>query len=105
MAEKKSALLKYKTTLEKSVFDGCPLSYSDFNGSSIVQPVKSLVNFLDKAEGLGIPMEDLSQVFIYYTEQALPALKGQISNKKSQETQNYYKILNYLKLKSEKTKI
>ena len=76
--EKHSIKLRYKSTIEKSLFQDCCVSYSDMENRRYHQPIQSLVAYLDCAEDLGIDFENLSCVLQYYVEEICPSLNGQM---------------------------
>ena len=48
--EKRSILLRYESLIQRNMFDGCAQSFSDLNNKQIVQPIQSLLSYLDRSE-------------------------------------------------------
>ena len=104
-SERRTVKLKYATTVQEESFLGVFLTYSDWDNKTNVQSIKTLVNYLNKAQDLGISFKDLSMVLTFSVKKTIPELLGQISPDSHAVRRNYEIILNYLSVKDEKKKI
>ena len=59
---RKSITLKYEAVIKPELFEGCKVQYQGMdNQKPLIQPIQSLVQWLDRAEDLGITYERLSK--------------------------------------------
>ena len=98
--------LQFQSVIQPRLFINCKHSYMGFNSKKpIIQPVSSLIAYIEKSEDLGITYDDLSQVLKLYAQEIMPEISGHMMIGHNETNRNYEHILNFLNISKEQRTI